>query len=191
MRVVGGQAGGRRLFVPKGCLIRPTSDRVKEALFNILHNVEGKTFLDLYAGVGSVGIESLSRGAVRAVFVEKDAVLAEAARKNVLTCGFEDCSEVMKDDAVKAVRRLADRRERFHMLFADPPYEQGLAGGILRHLADGRLLAEDAVIIVQHSVREPLQDMKTGPFVLTDQRKYGDTAVSFIKYYGKELVNCL
>lgn len=191
MRVIGGQARGRRLHTPKGCLLRPTSDRIKEALFNIINPVAGKTFVDLFAGVGSVGIEALSREAARAVFIEKQASLVDAIRKNVSLCGFGDRSDIISADVKRGLALLGRRNERFDILFADPPYERGLAGQVLGCLADGKLLAEDALIIIQHSAREELLEIREGPFVLTDQRKYGDTLLTMIKNYGKELANCL
>jgi 16S rRNA (guanine966-N2)-methyltransferase len=191
MRIIGGQARGRHLHTPKGCLLRPTSDRIKEALFNIINPVAGKTFLDLYAGIGSVGIEALSREAAKAVFIERQAPLVDAIRKNINLCGFGDISDVICADVKKGLALLNRRNERFDIIFADPPYEKGLAGQALSCLADGKLLAEDALIIIQHSAREELLEIREGPFVLTDQRKYGDTLLTMIKYYGEELANCL
>ncbi len=191
MRIIGGQARGRRLHAPKGRLLRPTSDRIKEALFNIINPVAGKTFLDLFAGVGNVGIEALSREAARAVFVERQGSLADAIKKNINICGFGDISDIICADTTKGIALLKHRNERFHVIFADPPYEKGLAGQTLSSLADGKLLAEDALIIIQHSAREELLEIREGPFVLTDQRKYGDTLLTMIKYYGEELANCL
>ena len=106
MRIIGGQARGRPIRLPAGCCIRPTADRVKESLFNILHPIEGVYFLDVYAGCGNIGLEALSRGARGSVFVEKDLRLADAIRENLRLLGFEGQGEVIAAGAEQGLRRL-------------------------------------------------------------------------------------
>ena len=183
MRIAGGQARGRRLYLPKGYPVRPTSDKIKEALFNIIQPVEGKSFLDLYAGAGSVGLEALSRGAVRAIFVEREPILVNAIRKNAEACGFDELAEVIAADVKRGIERLSRRGDRFQILFADPPYERGLAVQTLQLLQDGHLMADNALIIIQHSIREDfLEKFRDERLKMADQRRYGDSALSFMRY---------
>lgn len=181
MRIIGGESRGRSIRLPGGCHIRPTADRIKEALFNILGHVEGKFFLDVFAGCGNIGLEALSRGARGSVFVEKDTRLIEAIRENVLLLGFEGRAEMIAADAEKGMRRLRKRGERFDILFADPPYEEGFLTEIMKCLEGAELLAENGIIILQHSLREPLKQSVTQALAVTDQRRYGDTLLSFLK----------
>jgi 16S rRNA (guanine(966)-N(2))-methyltransferase RsmD len=181
MRVIGGESRGKTIRLPGGCRIRPTTDRVKGALFNILGSLEGKSFLDLYAGCGNVGLEALSRGAQRLVFVEKDRRLFETIRENLRLLGFEARAEVIAADAEEGVRRLRIRGERFDLLFADPPYEEGFPAKIVAYLGGAELLAENGAIILQHSRREPLKQPVNDALIVYDQRRYGDTLLSFLK----------
>jgi N6-adenine-specific methylase len=126
MRIIGGRAKGRRIFTPKGRRIRPTSDMVKESLFNILPSIKGKLFLDLFAGTGNVGLEALSRGAAMAVFVERNPHLAEVINKNLAICGFDENYEIISATVEKGIKLLSKGRKRFDIIFADPPYEKGI-----------------------------------------------------------------
>ena len=180
MRIIGGQARGRPIRLPAGCRIRPTADRVKESLFNILHPIEGVYFLDVYAGCGNIGLEALSRGARGSVFVEKDLRLADAIRENLRLLGFEGQGEVIAAGAEQGLRRLGKRGERFEILFADPPYDGDFLPEILRCLEGAELLAENGIIVLQHSVREDPKESLTQTLVMTDQRRYGDTLLSFL-----------
>jgi 16S rRNA (guanine966-N2)-methyltransferase len=180
MRIIGGESRGRAIRLPGRCSIRPTADRVKEALFNILGPVEGKSLLDLFAGCGNIGLEALSRGARGSVFVEKDLRLIEAIRDNLRLLGFEARAEVVAADAEEGMRRLHKRGERFDLLFADPPYEEGFLTKIVTCLERGELLTENGVIILQHSLREPLKQTVSESLVVSDQRRYGDTLLSFL-----------
>jgi 16S rRNA (guanine966-N2)-methyltransferase len=181
MRIIGGEARGRRIHLPRGCRIRPTADRVKESLFDMLHPVAGASFLDMFAGCGNCGFEALSRGARSAVFIEKEPRLADAIRENLRLLGFEGRAEVIAADAERGVRRLAQRGERFDILFADPPYEEGFLPGIMKWLEGANLLAENGIIVLQHSVREALQGSYVQAMAVADQRRYGDTMLSFLK----------
>ena len=179
MRIIAGALGGRRLRAPAGDSTRPTSDRVREALFSILGPPpEGAQVLDLCAGAGALGLEALSRGAAGAVFVDQDRKAIDALRANIDTLGLQDRSQVHRGDARSVLRRL---NGKFHWIFADPPYRSGLAGPLLAELgADGRLLADGAVVVVEHDRRLPPAD-RHGCLVRTDLRRYGDTEVSFFR----------
>jgi len=180
MRIIAGVSRGREVRLPGRCRIRPTADRIKEALFHIVGSVEGKFWLDLFAGCGNVGLEALSRGASLAVFVEKNMRLAEAVRENLRSLGLEARGEVIAADAERGIRRLQKRGGRFDFLFADPPYEEDFISEILSHPGSAELLTENGVVILQHSLREPLKPSVEATLVMTDQRRYGDTLLSFL-----------
>jgi 16S rRNA (guanine(966)-N(2))-methyltransferase RsmD len=181
MRIIGGEARGRRLYIPGTFAVRPTAERIKGAFFNIIGLVDGKTFLDLFAGSGNVGLEALSRGALKAVFVENNRVLTDTIGRNIETCGFGGKGEILATDFIKAIQRLVKRSEAFDILFADPPYERGIVSLTLEHLRNGSLMEKDGLLAVQHSVREAAAVDESGQLVLTDRRQYGDTSLSFFK----------
>lgn len=183
MKVIGGQAKGRKLFVPREAQLRITSDRTKESLFNILPSVKGKVFLDIFAGSGNVGIEAMSRGAARVVFVEENVTMVTAITKNISSCGFREKYDVIKKSFDKGIRLLAKREETFDIIFADPPYEKGLVNNALDTMSKYELIAEGGVIIFEHSFREKCKE-EYESIVLKDQRRYGDTMLSFF------LINC-
>lgn len=149
MRVIAGSARRLLLKAPQGLETRPTSDMVKETLFNILMpDLYDAVFLDLFAGSGAIGIEALSRGAKRAVFVEKSKQALECIKYNLHTTHFEDCSTIMANDAASALRIL-NSKETFDILFMDPPYDNGYEKEMLSIIADSNLLSSDAIIVVE------------------------------------------
>jgi 16S rRNA (guanine966-N2)-methyltransferase len=181
MRIIGGEARGRTVRLPGGCSIRPTSDRVKKSLFDILHPVEGKTFLDLFAGSGNVGLESLSRGALHAVFVERDLRLVEAIRKSLAQLAYNAKADVIAADAERGLGRLVQQKRRFDLIFADPPYDEGLVIETLKWLDRRDLLAENGIVVLQHSIRESTEGLQVRTMAVMDERRYGDTMLSFLK----------
>ncbi|MDI6777436.1 MAG: 16S rRNA (guanine(966)-N(2))-methyltransferase RsmD [Syntrophales bacterium] len=181
MRIIGGKARGRRLNLPRGYRLRPTSCRLRETLFNILPPMEGKSFLDLYAGSGAIGLEALSRGAVKVVFVEKNWILAHVIKGNLGGSEFEGRYEILAVEGKRGIRTLGKKGMRFDFLFADPPYERGLVGETLRCIGEEGLPSEDSFVIIQHSIREELEQRPADRFILMDQRRYGDTILSFLK----------
>ncbi len=159
--------------------IRPTADRVREAIFNILGaEVHDARVLDLFAGTGALGIEALSRGAGRAVFVEYHKSALQVLERNLAECGLTEVSRVLPLPADRAVLRLAEAGEQFSLVFLDPPYGQGIPDRILASLARVSLVAPDGQIIVEHSRREDLAAVYRY-WELHDQRRYGATLVSF------------
>jgi len=181
MRIIGGEARGRRLYIPGTFAVRPTTERIKGAFFNIIGLVDGKAFLDLFAGSGNMGLEALSRGALKAVFVENNQALIDAIGRNIETCGFGGKGEILASDFIKAIQRLVKRSEAFDILFADPPYERGIVSLTLEHLRNGFLMEKGGLLAVQHSVREAAAVDECGQLLLTDRRQYGDTILSFFK----------
>ena len=186
MRIIGGDAKGRTIYSPKQRQMRPTSDGIKESLFNILHALCGKSLVDLFAGSGNVGLEALSRGASKVIFVEKNAVMVNAIKRNLRELSFGGEYEILAVEAAKSIRKLQNRGESLDFLFADPPYERGFVRDIFHSLSGGNILSEDGVLIIQHSVRENVDEHYTGDFILTDRRRYGDTHLSFFKIREKE-----
>lgn len=150
MRVIAGSARRLLLKAPAGYDTRPTSDKVKETLFNILmpYIYSDSNVLDLYAGSGAIGIEALSRGAARAVFVEKSREAVACIKENLKTTRFEDRAAVIYSDVLSALNRL-EGRDKFDLVFMDPPYNNGYEKDILTYLSDSSLLDEDALIVVE------------------------------------------
>jgi 16S rRNA (guanine966-N2)-methyltransferase len=181
MRVIGGERKGRRLLVPKGQAVRPTGARVKESLFNILpHDFSGMKVLDLFAGTGNLSIEALSRGAAKAVLVDASPRSATTIRENLRRLGLTARTEVWVAPAPRAMKSLAKRGELFDMIFLDPPYDQGLVEPSLKLLARGALLSDTGTVVAEHSAREVVSP-RYDSLVLNDQRRYGDTLLSFFK----------
>lgn len=182
MRVISGAAKGRRLKVPKGSALRPTAARVKEALFNILpHALAGYKVLDLFAGTGNLSVEALSRGAAEAVLVDASRHAGKAIHENIATMGFSDRSRVWIASVLTSLRRLSRRGETFDLIFIDPPYERGWVEKIMAAMAKEQLLREGGTLVIEHSTRERVEG-RYGSLVLTGQRRYGTTLLSFFGY---------
>jgi len=181
MRLTGGLDRGRRLIAPRGGQTRPTGAKVREALFNILGPPPDGSVLDLYAGTGALGIEALSRGAVSAVFVERDHGALVALRRNLRELGVEERSTVVPTDVCSALRKLdaAKPNPRFSWVFLDPPYAKESAG-VLAELSGSQLLTPCAVVVLEHDRRHP-PPASAGGLFLTDRRQYGDTELSFYR----------
>ncbi|HEX2740154.1 MAG TPA: pantetheine-phosphate adenylyltransferase [Rubrobacter sp.] len=175
MRVISGSARGRRLApVPKN--VRPTSDRVRESLFNSLGQYfEGGSVLDLYAGTGALGIEALSRGSERAVFVERDRRVRAVIHENLRRTGFVEQAEVIGDDVESVLGRLVERGELFNLIFADPPYRIAAAevGGILGRLRS--LLTPGGRVVIE-SGEAPVAGVEKGV-----TRRYGGTFLTILE----------
>ena len=169
MRVIAGEYRGRPLKAPPGRGTRPTSDRVREALFSILGDVSGARVLDLYAGSGALGIEALSRGAGSALFVERDHHALDALRRNLAATGAR--GEVRRQDVA---RFLARPEGTFDLVFCDPPYDcaSRLAGPLAERLP--ALTSDDARIVTESDKRHPLEL----PLQLLTERSYGDTRIA-------------
>jgi 16S rRNA (guanine966-N2)-methyltransferase len=178
MRVVGGSLGGRVLHAPAGADTRPTSEKVREAVFNILGNTLGTgpyEALDLFAGSGAVGIEALSRGAAHVTFVDAAKAPVAAIRANLAELGLADRATVVVADAIAAVARPP--RAPYRLVFVDPPYASDLATRAVLAIPMAHL-APDATIVIEHDRRHAPPET-LGSLLRTDQRRYGDTLVSF------------
>jgi len=182
MRIISGKLGGRKLFSLRGQSIRPTSDRVREALFNILaEQVAAATVLDLFAGTGALSIEAASRGARRVVCVDNSREAIRTIQKNVHPLALEATIRMIKWDITRNLNCLRADEPVYDLVFMDPPYERGLVEKTLDNLHASRSVKPGAMLVVEHSRREELPAERD--FVETaDQRKYGKTLVSFLTY---------
>jgi len=181
VRITGGQMKGRRLKPPKGMHIRPTSDRVREAVFDILRQeFQGGRALDLFAGTGAMGLEALSRGVEKAVFVDKSDEALRLIRKNLEICGLTQSAAVLRYDLSRGVpRHPLLTPGGISLVFLDPPYGKGLLRGVLDGLARTRILAPDCTVVVETSADEepPLED---GRFSVIKRRRYGGTIIHIL-----------
>jgi 16S rRNA (guanine966-N2)-methyltransferase len=178
MRVIAGRFGGRRLKAPKGTATRPTSDRVREAVFSMLGQLEGVVVLDLFAGTGALAIEALSRGAARAVLVERDPRALETLRANLADLGLgPEEAEVRRAEAPAALRNAREREETYDLVFVDPPYRHaGVLGRELREALPPLLEPRARVVVesdrrIEQPLRSPLLEVEL-------QRRYGDTVIT-------------
>lgn len=174
MRIVAGRFGGRRIRVAGGEGTRPTSDRVREALFSILGPLDGLRVLDLFAGSGALAIEALSRGAAHATLVEKDGWAAQVIEGNLSALGIgPEQAQLLRASAERALRTARERGDAYDLVFLDPPYRQAQA--IAGRLADdlSAVLAPDARVVTESDRRAPL-DL---PLPTTTERRYGDTLI--------------
>jgi 16S rRNA (guanine(966)-N(2))-methyltransferase RsmD len=172
VRIVAGRGGGRRLTTPRGAAVRPTADRVREALFSILRDaVEDARVLDLFAGSGALGLEALSRGAAEATFVDSATASVAAVRANLDALGGE--AEVRRDDALRFLRTASGEAREYDLVLLDPPYR--LAERLGRELSEvlPAVLAPSALVVCESDRRAPLPlDLP-----LRDERRYGDTLI--------------
>ena len=179
MRVIGGTAKGRRLKAPRGRAVRPTADRVKESLINILpHDFSGARVLDVFAGSGNLSIEALSRGAAHAVLIDASERAGAMIRDNLRQLGLAPQSEIWMAPASRALKALARRNDSFDYIFVDPPYNHGLAGRSLALIGRCDLLRPGGTLVIEHSSRETVSGAY-GSLQLQDQRRYCDTRLSF------------
>jgi len=183
MRIVGGRNRSRLLQTPAGVRTRPTGERVRESVFDILTpRVQGARVLDLFCGSGALALEALSRGAASAVLADRDPRAIRAARTNIASLGYDAVTQTLCADWRRALRTLAALSSVFDLVFLDPPYHMADSDAIAAELAAHDLLAANATVIAEHDKGRPPDYNEV--FVLTDRRIYGNTGVSF--YCQKE-----
>jgi 16S rRNA (guanine(966)-N(2))-methyltransferase RsmD len=182
MRIIAGKFRGLRLGSLKGGKLRPTSDQLRETMFNVLGpNLEGRTFLDAYAGTGAVGIEALSRGAREVIFVEEHRPAVELIRKNLGALNIERGARMMASRVPAALSKLEQEAARFDFVFLDPPYaEVGEYHRVLRQLQRGKLLTPASTVIAEHSRRCILEE-RYGNLIRTRLLNRGDSSLSFYR----------
>ena len=183
MRIVAGREGGRKIFAPKGADTRPTGDRVRESLFNVLQgDVPGAVVLDLFAGSGALALEAISRGAERAVLVDVWQEAMICVQRNIALLGYEGQTRVIRSDWKEAVKRLAEQNCRFSLVFLDPPYRMTDAAGIMECIREAGLLSVGAIVAVERQKGAGLSPEPA--FAFKGLRRYGNTEVSFFVYQG-------
>ncbi|MBV8166469.1 MAG: 16S rRNA (guanine(966)-N(2))-methyltransferase RsmD [Alphaproteobacteria bacterium] len=187
MRIVGGELRGRRLLAPEGPDIRPTADRAREALFNILQHslllpapLRGAAIVDAFAGTGAIACEALSRGAAHAILIDADRRALDCARANLAALGLTDRATVLQADATRlpAPTLSSPNRPPARLAYLDPPYRSGLAAPALASLADGGWLATGALVVVELAAREDFSTPER--YALRDERRYGAARLVFL-----------
>ncbi|WP_232696982.1 16S rRNA (guanine(966)-N(2))-methyltransferase RsmD [Brevibacillus daliensis] len=182
MRVISGEHRGRTLAAVPGTSTRPTTDKVKESIFNMIGPYfDGEWALDLYAGTGGLGIEALSRGAMKAVFVDSDAKAFATVKQNVTLLKLMDRAEIYRSDAGRALKALAKKEVRFDLVFLDPPYAKQNLEHEIGELQERNLLADDAWIVTEHDIKVTLPE-QIGQCEQHRISKYGDTTVTIYRY---------
>lgn len=188
MRIVGGKLKGRTLAPPKHAGTRPTSDRVRESIFNVLAHsgqcrpLKGARVIDLFAGTGALGIEALSRGASYALFVEESASGRAIIRQNIEAFGLQGVTRIFRRDATDLGR--AGSRDHYAFAFLDPPYAKALGDKALLALDMGGWLVDGAVVVLEERVGQSIE--LPDSFEVFDTRTYGDTAITFASYKGRQ-----
>jgi len=184
MRIIAGKYRGRKIKMPKGKGVRPTQDRVREAIFNVIReSLPGSKVLDLYAGSGAFGIEALSRGASLSIFVDNNINCISAIRYNLgqLEIGKQN-SQVLKKEAVTAISELNNKSTTFDIIFMDPPYHKGLARNTLIKIDSCDILSGRGLVVLEHFAKDDMPE-RAESLVRFKQKRYGDTVVS---YYRKK-----
>jgi len=182
MRVIAGKARRLLLKTTEGLDTRPTTDRIKETLFNMLQNdVPGSYFLDLFSGSGGIGIEALSRGAEKAYFVENNKKAVTCIRDNLEFTKLKEDAVVMECDCLSALRRLEGRGIVFDLIFMDPPYHKGYEIQVLQQLKDSQIVGEDTRIIIEASLNTELNDAEELGFIIEKEKIYKTNKHIFLK----------
>lgn len=178
MRIIAGTARGRRIEAPEGRNTRPTLDRIRENLFNILQTrIQDSVILDLFAGSGALSFEAISRGASRAVLCDNDRSAYRTEKLNASTLGFEKQTEIFCCDWKAALRNLRQRGDKFDLVFLDPPYRMTDLRQVSVQIED--LIAEDGLVILEHEAKQ-FVEFGNG-FIRTDERRWGFCGIAFYR----------
>lgn len=181
MRIIGGIYRSRLIEMPKGVEIRPTQDKVRQAVFNILRDVNGMTVLELFAGSGAFGIEAISRGAGHATFIDNDPKCIQAIRKNLAALKVDPALyDIIRLNALEAASKLEKEQKKFDLVIMDPPYYRELAKKCLITLNDYDILAQSALVVVERFKRDELPTCLTALELITE-RAYSDTIISIFR----------
>lgn len=180
MRIISGKCKGRKLLSISGRDIRPTSDRIRESIFNIIaQKVKGTVVLDLFAGTGALGIEALSRGAEHAFFIDISDRALDVVKGNIIKCNIINHATLIHRDITKR-SSFALINRKIDLVFMDPPYSSGLIFKALKQVVSLDYLADNALIIAEHSIKEKISHINSG-LDIKDQRKYGRTLITFLQ----------
>ena len=182
LRIIAGELRGRKLRSVPGTKTRPTADRIREAIFNILaFQIHGSRVLDLFAGTGAFGIEALSRGAASAVFIDNDPDSISTIRENIEHLSLENTARILRWNPTVNLTCLNSLQSAFNLIFMDPPYNRNMIAPALFHLHASQSIDKGACVVVEHSHLEPvLKDQL--PYEISDERRYGKTLVTFLNY---------
>ncbi len=182
MRIISGQAKGHKLKSPKGLDTRPTTDRIKESLFNIISSHIHKAYvLDLFAGTGNLGLEALSRGADHAVFVDKNKIATNIIIDNLEHTKLIDRSNVLTCDYKQYIDKFDDKLRKFDIIFLDPPYHKNFIEPVLKKISEKQLLNKEGIIVVETDKDDELSEI-IDDFKISRSRNYGRTVISIYKY---------
>jgi len=185
IKITTGKNKGNKLKIPKVLHIRPTSQKVRKALFDIIgDDLIDTYFLDLFAGTGAVGIEALSRGAKKVVFIDKFSKCIANIKKNLQITKNEQNADVYKRDYLSGLKILKQKNVSFDYVFIDPPYHKGLGNISLLEIDQSSILKESSIVILQHHKKESIQE-NLGHLKIYKRRTYGECTLSFFKYYLK------
>ena len=186
MRIITGRARGLQLNTPKNMDVRPTADRVKESVFNIIGTkIVQARVVDFFAGTGNLGLESWSRGAAQITFIDLSKESLRIVESNIQKCRAQEDCTVLKGNAVQIIEKLYQQGQRFDFAFCDPPYKKGWLQQIMDALAKNHLLQEGGYLVMERSPQEELSHWPAG-YSLMRSAKYGDTVVDFIKFAQEE-----
>ena len=181
MRVISGKVRGLKLNAPKNDDVRPTTDRVKESLFNMINSyMMDSDILDLFAGTGSLGIECLSRGANQCIFVDNSKESINIVKSNIKKARVENESIVLNLDFKSAINSLSSKNKQFDVIFMDPPYYKNMFSDALSAVDNNNLLKEDGIIVVEHDTVDKFPD-NMGRLYKSREKKYGNTTLTFYK----------
>ncbi|MBP1924860.1 16S rRNA (guanine(966)-N(2))-methyltransferase RsmD [Sedimentibacter acidaminivorans] len=182
MRIISGISKGKRLYAPEGMSVRPTSDKIKESVFNIIGYIEEDSIvLDLFAGTGSVGIEFLARGAKECYFVDASYKSLNYVKKNVEICNFKDKAKIMQNDYEKAIESFCILNQKFDYIFADPPYDLLCCNNIAQKILQNKLLKKNGLLIIESDKSEEIFTNLDYEDVKYKEKIYGRTRISMIK----------
>ena len=185
MRITGGQVKGRRLASLKGLDIRPSSDKVREAIFDIIgQEITVFQVLDLFAGTGSLGLEALSRGASRALFIDNSQQSVGLIKKNLILCGYESSGSILKKDLTRGLPwKYSLMKKKYNLVFFDPPYGKDLIPPLLRELIEREILAPSSCVVAESS-KVDILPATLGKLQLVTTRIYGETKIGIYHYGG-------
>ena len=182
MRIISGSARGRKILSPEGMGTRPTLDRIKEAIFNIIQSrVRGARVIDVFAGTGSLGLEAASRGAEKCYLIDKGEVTYKLLQQNIVNLKFQDVCTSFNMDSYEALRNFAKKAEEFDLIFIDPPYLKDMIPGAVDEIFKGNLLKKDGLIVSKIDTCEDIYQ-GNGEIILVNSRKYGNTTICFYRF---------
>lgn len=183
MRIISGTNKGMRLYAPEGMSVRPTSDKIKEAIFNMIGYIDGESIvLDLFSGSGGIGIEFLARGALRCYFVDSSHKSLSYVKKNLELCKFKEKSKIIMSDYEKAIVNLSRENIKFNYIFADAPYDLNCGFNIAEKVFENNLLVQGGMLIIETDKSEKVIDKTDTDVIKYKEKIYGRTRISIMTY---------